>query len=118
MNTPQSYLDSSPTCRGSVPLRAFTGSALLLLCITPGCSQPELGRQAYTLAVSLDQLFEKRDEVQLARAGELIASELASGVISNAEAAVLTDLVSRAEAGDWDRARRDTRKLLAAQSDW
>ena len=115
----QSRNNPSPPCPRALPCKLFTCCGLLLLLsLTGGCGQPELGRQAYTLAVSLDQLFEKRDEVQLARAEELIANELASGAISNVEAALLTELVSRAEAGDWDRARRDIRKLLAGQSNW
>lgn len=94
-------------------------NALLLASLfAVGCRQPELGRDAYFVAVSLDQVIERRDASQLARADELIAEQLESGKITEQEAKGLTELVARAEQGEWERARQETRAILEAQTDW
>ncbi len=109
---------SPPRFSRAASPRALTAAVLLAIASTSGCGQPELKRDGYFVAVSLDQAFERRDAAQLARADDLIAEELASGKITSQEADALSDLVALAEQGDWQRARTETRKLLSAQSDW
>lgn len=82
------------------------------------CGRPEVGTDTYELVVSLDQVFGRRDAEQLAKAETLIAEANAEGSITEEEVDLLTDLVRQAESGEWEAAREEARKILAAQSDW
>jgi hypothetical protein len=91
---------------------------LCLLALAGGCGQPKIGDQAYTLAVGLDRVLEKRDAAQLAQAAERLRLERDRSAITEREAEILTSLIERAQGDDWEDARSRLRNLLTAQVNW
>lgn len=91
---------------------------LCLLVLVGGCGQPKLGDQAYSLAVGLDHILEKRDTAELARAADRLQLERARKAITEREAEILSVLIDRASGDGWEDSRSRLRNLLAAQVDW
>ncbi len=91
---------------------------LCLLALAGGCGQPKIGDQAYTLAIGLDRVLEKRDAAQLALAAERLQLERDKRAISEREAEILRILIERARSDNWDDARSRLRTLLTAQVNW
>jgi hypothetical protein len=102
--------------RSITKLLAIAFSALTIFTI--GCGKTTLGTDAYHLAGALDRIFEKRDPQQLQLASEKVKEELIAGKITATEADLLNGLISKAENGNWDRASKDARQLLAEQTNW
>lgn len=98
------------------PIRSLAWLAVLVLVVA--CGRTEVGPDAYELVTSLDQVFERQDAEQLAKADSLIAEAKAEGKVTPEEAGLLSGLVRQAESGEWQAARDEARKILAAQSDW
>jgi len=94
---------------------AIAISLLVVVCFV-GCGNPSIGPQAYSVAITLDNVFERRDRDQLERAAGLIQTMLAEGEISTVETQLLSNLVAVAQADEWDDARSQTRRLLADQT--
>lgn len=93
-------------------------SWLCLLVLSGGCGQPKLGAPAYTLAVGLDRILEKRDMTQLARAAERLQLERVKNAITEREAEILSVLIERAKGDGWEDSRSRLRSLLTAQVNW
>lgn len=108
-----------PEQPSGLPRRSLRiASWLLVLVLACGCGQPKLGAPAYTLAVGLDRILEKRDIAQLAQAAERLQLELVKNAITEQEAETLSVLIERAQGDGWEDSRSRLRKLLAAQVNW
>jgi hypothetical protein len=96
--------------------RLAIGMSLLVVVCFVGCGKPSIGPTAYSVAITLDNVFERRDRDQLERAAGLIQTMLATGEISSEESQLLSDLVTLAQADQWDDARLKIRRLLGDQT--
>ncbi len=103
----------------STPIRPLAWlTCLLLLATTIGCRYPELQSRGQEIAKALDSAMELQDKGQLQQARTLIAQSQQQGDLASVEVKSLLAIIAVAESGDWDKARRQNRQLLARQNDW
>ncbi|MFH5806791.1 hypothetical protein, partial [Alienimonas sp. DA493] len=88
---------------------------LAALFVPAGCGYPEVSRSAYDMAEALENMADLQRPEQIPRARELIAAKFDRGEITAEERDLLSDIVDRAEAGEWEEARRDAVALMRAQ---
>lgn len=99
-----------------ISLRGAGAAALLVgLSLAAGCGYPSVNEAAYSLARTTYNVCSLENESQLPQLRELITTAAEQGEISESESAMLLELVERAEAGDWESAREETRHLLEDQ---
>lgn len=89
--------------------------AVCLLLSACGRRYPEIGPKAYEVGRTVYNVTSLKRSEQLPQVRSLIDNERSSGGLTSREQDVLLGIVAIAEQGDWDRARRESRRLLGDQ---
>lgn len=96
--------------------RSSLGLLAVAMFTTAGCSQyDKVGPQAYEYSKALYSVCNRHDEPRLGRVASQIEQAAAGAELSGTEAAWLNDIVATAQAGDWQVASKDARRLMQAQ---
>lgn len=103
-----------------------TSGGLSLICVlvlalslaVTGCGYAEVSKTAYELTIALDQAIDRKNQDQLNLAKDIIAKHHSEKNLSDQERDYLLAIIDQAEAGDWDDARTECRRLLQDQTDW
>lgn len=93
-------------------------SLLLACCILAltGCSRyDKLSPTAYEYSKALYSVCNRHDQLRLSSVALQIETAETESQLSDREASWLHDIVARAQAGDWQEATRDARRLMEAQ---
>lgn len=107
---------NSKLLRRAVSLAAIAAALLIL---PAGCGgYPEVSAEALELAKAVDNLCNLQEPTQIESARETIRSEHSAGNISDIEQTFLLDILDTADAGDWDAAQQESRRLLEDQQQW
>ncbi|QDT35940.1 hypothetical protein [Stratiformator vulcanicus] len=96
---------------------AFLCAAVFATSAIAGCGYPEFGPRAYEIARGLHTICDLKAENQLETVQGTIESDLNEGSITKREAAWLNSIVETAEAGDWQAAMAESRRMLDAQNE-
>jgi hypothetical protein len=97
---------------------AMLTTVALLWMPLAGCGYPRIDREAFELAKAVSNLCNRRDADRLPMARAQIDAACERGDISDAEHRYLIQIVVLAEQGRWERAERQSLRLLSDQSDW
>ena len=91
-------------------------AALVALGVSTGCGRyAAVSLEAYQYSKALYSICNRQDEPRLTRVAEQIETARAADELHETEAAWLTDIVATAQAGDWQDATQDARRLMEAQ---
>jgi len=94
-------------------------TALVLLANVAGCGRyPEINPAAFELAKAIANVCNARNGEQLETARQTISAKREAGEITDQEERILSGIVERAAAGEWEHAERQARQLLKDQTDW
>lgn len=88
----------------------------LLVGVLVGCSK--YGRtsdQGYKYATALYSVCNLEDAQRLEKLQEMVAADLESGAITTQEARWIEGVIDHAADGDWETAKRKSRKLMEDQ---
>ena len=119
---PATQRGASPSTAGR--LKSSIGAVLalylagLVICLAGCRGYPEVSPAAFELAKAVNNLCNLRDAEQIPTASAIIAQQHAAGEITDAEQELLTDILTLAAGGKWERAEADARRLLADQTEW
>lgn len=92
------------------------GLAILVVCVALSLSSyGTVSDQTYAFAKALYAVCDRKDDVRLRDAASKIQSAKDNGEISSQEAGWLTEIITEAESGRWQDARKIARTLLASQ---
>ena len=83
-----------------------------------GCGYAKVSQKAYEITVALDQAIERQNQDQLNLAKDIIAKHHSDQSLSDRDRDYLLAIIDQAEAGEWDEARTECRRLLQDQTDW
>lgn len=84
--------------------------------VISGCHRyPEISPQAFELAKAVDNLCNLKNASQVPLARQKVDAELQAGNITEREHGWLMSLLETADAGAWEQASTEARKLLASQ---
>lgn len=88
------------------------------LLVTSGCQQyGEVSPRTYEISKALYAACNRKSEEHLQQVSELINESADEGEIKADEKQWLQDIVSKAEAGNWQEAMLDARKIMEEQQD-
>lgn len=90
-------------------------AVILISCIASGCggvTSSGLSPAAFKLARSSHVVARTKASDRLAEIATAVSEAESSGEISGREAALLHDVLATAEAGDWERASSESRRLM------
>lgn len=104
--------------QASTILRSLIAATLALLCVGAivGCSKyGRTSEQGYKYATALYSVCNLEDAQRLEKLQEMVAADLESGAITTQEARWIESVVEHAADGDWETAKRKSRKLMEDQ---
>lgn len=81
-----------------------------------GCGYPRIQFEAYELAKALNTICNLKKQEQLPQFRDMVAQKQEAGELSAEEAEILLEILKIAEAGEWERARDEVRRLLLDQN--
>lgn len=81
-----------------------------------GCGYPRIEFEAYELAKALNTICNLKKPEQLSLFRDVVEQKQAAGELSADEAEILLGILQIAEAGEWERARDEVRRLLLDQN--
>ena len=90
--------------------------ALLCAVWLGGCGYPAVSQETFELAKVLYTVCNLEEPAQLPRFRELLQQKHEAAAITADEVALLEEIVTLAEQGDWDRAEQEARQLLLDQN--
>ncbi|MGI9429041.1 MAG: hypothetical protein ACR2NM_10310 [Bythopirellula sp.] len=91
-------------------------AALIALGFSAGCARySTVSHEAYQYSKALYSVCNRQDEPRLTMVAEQIETARAAQQLQKTEADWLTDIVATAQAGDWQDASKDARRLMEAQ---
>lgn len=81
----------------------------------PGCGYPEVSPKAYELTKALYSATNLKQVERLNAVESLIEEAVKAQEITAQEADYLSDIITRAREGDWEKAQEETRALMEDQ---
>jgi len=92
-------------------------SLLLILMVftLAGCGYPKVSPKAYELSQALYTICNQRSGERLPLVSDLIEQSLEEGTLTAREGRWLSDIVATGEAGDWEEAAQEARRIMADQ---
>jgi hypothetical protein len=91
-------------------------AALTAFGFSAGCSRySTVSNEAYQYSKALYSVCNRQDEPRLAMVAEQIETARAAEQLQETEADWLIEIVATAQAGDWQDATKDARRLMEAQ---
>ena len=107
------------TQRASTACRREHLVGMVLALVLTGCGgYPEVSPAAFELAKAVNSLCNARNAEQIPAAHAIITEKHTAGEITDEEQEMLNDILDLAAGGQWERAERNARRLLADQTAW
>lgn len=101
----------NPFRYGQLPMCLF-----MIIIMPLGCmSYPEISPKSYEICKALYSACNQQDAGKIKKLDEIITDSLSQADINAQEADWLSEIVSRAESGDWQWAQQETREIMEDQ---